>query len=148
MSWGKGAWGTPSAWGTGVELPPPSLLGVSPALVERRGGGVVRITGENFVDPMTIEVLKGPVVVGTAYYFDAEFDLERNRVFAGMPALADGFYSLRVTTAGGDSNVLVDAVEYRLFSEQVKVHRVRIGFDTTWKTGPRLLTNQTTGLGS
>ncbi len=148
MTWGKGPWGSGSPWGTGITLPPPNLLGISPAIVARRGGTVVKITGENFADPMIIEVLDGPTVVGTAYYFDAELDLERNRVFAGMPALADGFYSLRVTTEGGESNTLVDVVEYRLFSEEVKAHRVRIGFAAPWKTGPRLLTNNTTGLGS
>jgi hypothetical protein len=115
--------------------------------VERRGGTVIKVLGENFFDPMIVEVLRAGLVVGTGYIFDPEFDLERNRAFVGMPALADGFYDLRVTTDGGTSGVLVDALEYRLFSEQTKIHRVRVGLAAPWVTGPRILTNNTTGLG-
>jgi hypothetical protein len=146
MTWGSGKWGESTPWGTGLTLPPPVLSAISPAIVARRGGDVIKVVGENFFDPITIEVLKGLAVVGTCYVFDAELDLERNRVFTGTPALADGFYSLRVTTDGGESNILVNVLEYRLFSEEVKTHRVRIGFAAPWVTGPRLLTNPTTGL--
>jgi hypothetical protein len=156
VTWGDGgSWGSGSPWGTGAALPPPTLISVAsplaistglPAIVERRGGTVCRVLGTNFFDPLTIEILRAAVVVGTGYLFDAEFDLNRTRAFVGMPALADGFYDLRVTTEGGDSNVLTDALEYRLVSEQVKIHRVRIGYSAPWITGPRLLTNPTTGL--
>jgi len=145
MSWGTGPWGT-GAWGTGVVLPPPSVFGLSPGIIARRGGSIVKIVGEHFADPMIVELIQSAQVVGAGYYFDAEFDLERNRLFVGTPALPDGFYSLRVTTAGGESNILEDALEVRLFSEEVRVHRVRIGFAAPWLTGPRMLTNQNTGI--
>lgn len=146
MTWGVGEWGSEAAWGTGLTLSPPSIVGVSPYIVERRGGTVVTIVGTNFFDPMTVEVLKGAVVVGEGVIFDARFDLQQNRAYVGLPAAADGVYGIRVSTAGGDSPIFENAVEYRLHTEQVKVHRVRIGYAQPWVTGPRLLTNNTTGL--
>jgi hypothetical protein len=146
MTWGTGKWGETSPWGTGVALPPPVLAAASPTIVERRGGTVIKLLGENFFDPMTVDILQSSVVVANGYIFDPEFDLERNRAFVAMPALPDGFYDIQVTTDGGTSGVLVNAVEYRLHSEEVKVQRVRIGFAQPWVTGPRLLTNPTTDL--
>jgi hypothetical protein len=139
--WGRAPWGGDAAWGAGVDLPLPILHAVHPTVLEIRGGTVLGIFGENFFDPMTVEVLDAGEVVGTGYIFDAEFDLERNRAYAGMPAMAEGVYDLRVTTAGGDSNVLEGALDYRLHSEQAKVHGGRIKFSSTWKTGPRTLTS-------
>lgn len=139
--WGRGPWGEESPWGTGVDLPPPIVSDVHPTILEIRGGTVLGIFGENFHDPMTVEVLQAGQVVGTGYIFDAEFDLQPNRAFAGMPALDEGVYDLRVTTAGGESNVLGGVLDYRLHSEQAKLHAGRIKFSSTWKTGPRTLTS-------
>ena len=74
------------------------------------------------------------------YGLDPEFDLEANRVYAGMPALATGLYDLRVLVGGVESNVLEGVLDYRKFAEEVKVERARSGFSPVWKTGPRLLT--------
>jgi len=113
------------------------------ALVERRGGTVVTISGTNFRDPLTIEILTGAspsfTVVGTGFLFDPEFDLLSNRAFVGMPALEDGTYHLRVTTEGGVSNVILDALEWDLFPEEYKIHRTRKGFARVWDVGPRFL---------
>jgi hypothetical protein len=106
---------------------------------------VVRLLGTNFNDPMIIDVLQSGVVVGNAFYFDAEFDLESNLCFVGMPALDDGFYDMQVTTPGGTSPLLVNAVEYRLFAEEMKVQRVRIGFSSPWAAGGRLLSSNVAG---
>ncbi len=154
MTWGKGPWGAGSPWGTGVTLPPPVLLSVfsfppapvdttDPAVIARRGGTVCLVSGNNFFDPVTIDILTGGpgayTVVATGYVFDPEFDVERNRVFFGAPALQDGTYSVRVTTDGGVSGVLDNVLEARLFAEEFKTLSVRGKFSTAWDTGPRIL---------
>lgn len=151
MSWGTGPWGT-GAWGTGSAAPVPTLIGVSPGVVARRGGDVITVLGTGFRRPITIEVLQGGLVVGTCYAFEADilndekvggnlnlFALTRTRVYAGTPALEDGVYDLRVTTDGGSSGILVGALTYELFAEEVKVQRVRQGFMAKWRAGRRLL---------
>ncbi len=155
--WGGGPWGASDQinqpWGTGAAGPPPSLIAVtSPygrgpsgvALCERRGGTVVTIGGTNFRDPMTVEVLSGGggsfTVEGTGYIFDPAFDVRGNRIFAGLPALADGLYHLRVTNDGGVSNVLIDALEYALFPEEWRVVNRRRGWAKVWDVGPAFLT--------
>lgn len=154
MSWGSsGEWGfTP--WGTGAAAPTPTLIGVSPGLVARRGGDVIRVLGTGFIKPALIEVLDGAVVVGTCYAFEADelndpkgddgdlglFALTRTRIFAHTPALEDGTYDLRITTPGGTSGVLVGALTYELFAEEAKVLKVRQKHSRKWKTQRRLLT--------
>jgi hypothetical protein len=145
VTWGSGSWGG-SPWGIGVVLPPPILSAVTPAIVEREGGTILKLFGENFFAPMTLSILTGITPIAEAFMFDPEFDLQRNRAFYGLPALPDGYYNLQVTTAGGDSNILFDAIEYRLFSEEVKAHRIRTAFAAPWATGPRILTNNLEGL--
>ena len=111
-------------------------------------GTILTITGTNFFasedEPfITIEVLIGTLgfytVVGTCFVFDPEFDIARNRIFAGSPALLQGLYHLRVTTEGGVSNVLEDVLAARLFAEEYKTLSVRGKFGPKWRTGPRLL---------
>jgi hypothetical protein len=99
--------------------------------------------GTNFFDPATVQILTGGpggyVVVGTGYIYDAEFDLKRNKLFFGAPALEDGLYHLRITTDGGESGVLEDVLEARLFSEEYKTVSVRGKYAGVWKTGSRVL---------
>lgn len=159
MTWGTGPWGSGSPWGTGVTLPPPTLIGVSsdpgetapttnPAVVAIRGGTICKALGTNFFTRdsrpfIDIEILTGGpgayVVVGTGYVFDPDFDIKSNLVFFGAPALARGLYHVRVTTDGGTSNVLTDAIAARLFAEEYKTVSVRGKFAPKWATGPRLL---------
>lgn len=139
MTWGIGPWGAGSPWGTGVTLPPPTLIGVSPAIVDTEGGSGITLLGTNFYDPMTVDVLHGGLVVGTGIIFDPEFDLQQNRVYVGLPALAVGFYDLQVTTDGGSSPILVGALEYRVFANDFKVVSVRSKWAAVWNTGPRIL---------
>ena len=159
MTWGTGSWGAGSPWGTGSALPPPTLIGVtsapgptaessSPAVVAERGGTILTVIGTNFFasedEPfVTIEVLLGGPggyqVVGTCFVFDPEFDVARNRIFCGAPALLNGLYHLRVTTEGGESNVLENVIAARLFAEEYKTLSVRGKFSPKWRTGPRLL---------
>ena len=158
MTWGKGPLGL-SPWGTGTTLPPPSLIAVtsdpgptaevtSPAVVAERGGTILTIVGTNFFASddapfVTIEALLGGPgsyqVVGTCFVFDPEFDVARNRIFAGAPALLQGLYHLRVTTEGGESNVLENVIAARLFAEEYKTLSVRGKFAPKWRTGPRHL---------
>jgi len=152
VTWGLGSYGI-SPWGTGVVAPPPGLAAVSSPhggpgplggqIVEVRGGTVITIAGMDFFGPVLIEVLEGAGppfnVVGKCFVWDYEFDLKNNRIFAGTPALPAGLYSLRVTTDGGVSPVLLDCLEYVPFAEEMKVQRVRRSFAPVWKTGPRVL---------
>lgn len=143
MSWGTGAYGL-SPWGTGIVAPVPVLIAVTPGLVARRGGDVIKLVGTGFFDPVLLEVLSGPAlgpytVEGTCYVFDPEFDVKRNAIWAGTPALTDGVYHLRVTTDGGPSAVLVDVLTYELFSEEVKALKVRQGLNWKWIAGRRML---------
>lgn len=156
MSWGTGSWGAGSPWGTGTAAPPPTLSGVasypgptappsSPAVVAVRGGTILRVLGTNFVadeDRPYIEVdfLNGALeIVGQGYIFDPEFDIQASHITCGAPALEAGLYSLRVTTAGGTSGILADAVAARLFAEEFKTHDVRRKWGPKWDTGDRLL---------
>jgi len=142
VSWGTGAYGLTS-WGIGTTTPVPVLIGITPGLVARRGGDVIQLFGTGFTDPALVEVLSGPVVPytleGTCYVFDPEFDVKRNVIWAGTPALDDGVYHLRVTTDGGPSAVLVNALTYELFSEEVKALKVRQGLNWKWRAGRRML---------
>jgi len=159
MSWGTGPWGTGSPWGIGTVLPPPTLIGVSsqpgptaqkanPAVIARRGGTVCTAFGTNFFTReerpfIDVELLAGSVgsyeVVGTGYVFDFEFDILRNKVFFGTPSLQDGLYHLRIRTDGGESGVLENVIEARLFAEEYKTISVRGKYAPVWKTGPRFL---------
>jgi hypothetical protein len=116
--------------------------------VEIRGGTVIGIVGTDFFAPVTIDVLigGGPFVsVGRCFVWDYEFDLKNNRIFAGTPALAAGLYHLQVTTDGGPSAVLLNALEYVPFAEEMKVQRARRSFAPVWKTGPRVLVTNEPG---
>lgn len=139
MTWGVGPWGAGGPWGTGVALPPPVLIGVSDPIVNRVGGTVVVVYGENFYDPMLVEILKSGNVVGEGILWDPTLNLEENRAWVGMPALDDGFYDLRVTTDGGVSPVLVNALEYRLFAEEAKTLAARSKWGKNWDVGPRIM---------
>lgn len=102
------------------------------------GGTIIRLLGDNFYDPMTVEVLLSGLVVGTCYMFDPALDLTRNVALIGSPPLAAGTYDLRVTTGAG-TVTLANAIQAMLFAEEMKVHRVRIAYGHRWKTGDRLL---------
>ena len=154
MTWGTGPWGTSSPWGTGVALPPPSIISVTsdpgdtapksnPAVIARRGGTICTLLGTNFFDPTIVEVLIGGAgaytKVAEGYIFDAEFDLKRSKLFFGAPALVDGLYHVRIVTEGGQSNVLESVLEARLFAEEYKTVSVRAKYAPVWKTGERYL---------
>lgn len=138
MSWGSGLWGAGSPWGTGVSLPPPSVVGVSTDVAERRGGTVLRVLGTGFVDSMVVDLLQAGVFQGAGYIFDPRFDVESNRAWVGMPALDDGVYDLRVTTSGG-SATLAAAVTFKLHAEEYKVVHMRSKWPSVWDAGTRYL---------
>lgn len=152
MSWGTTSWGSGSSWGTGETLPTPSISdlaidapsipGEDPA-ADVEGGTVIRIFGNGFFDPIEIELLTGTTgayeVVGVGYVWNPEFDLRSNWVYFGAPALDAGLYHLRVRTDGGESNVLEDAIRYRVFAERYKIVSVRGKHSRNWETGRRLL---------
>jgi hypothetical protein len=154
--WGVGDWGgiDGNPWGgvgdAAVSAPTIDAVispeGPSPnggQLVDVLGGDVIEIIGTEFEDPLTVEVLIGPsggpyTVVGTCYMFDARYDLTTTRAFVGTPALAQGIYHVRVTNSV-NSAVLEDALDFQPFAEELKVHRVRVGFARVWATGRRML---------
>lgn len=152
MTWGTGEWGV-SPYGSGTAPPPTVLLvssplGLSPGgrpLVEIRGGTVIQIAGTDFFAPVTIEVLVNPSgpSAGFCEVFDYKFDLTRNMIFAGTPKLVAGTYAIRVTTDGGPSAILTNAMDAAPFAEEMKVQRVRRSYAPGWAVGPRVLvTNQ------
>lgn len=139
--WGTGGWGT-GTWGSGSQEGDPPFLGaISPAIADTRGGTVISVFGSNFVDPMSVEIIDpiGGEVLGTAYYFEAQLDLRNSKLLVGFPALPAGTYGVRITTPAGTSAVLPDAITYKLFAEEAKVHRVRRAWAPVWATGERLL---------
>ena len=154
MTWGAhGSWGG-SPWGTGSVLPPPSLIAVvsepdvaaettEPAVIAEQGGTVCFVLGTNFADPMTVELLTGGpgtyVVVAEGYIVNARYDIDSSRCYFGAPSLERGLYHLRVTTEGGESNVLEDVIAARWFAEEYKTLSVRSKFSASWDTGPRIL---------
>ena len=122
-----------------------TITGVSDAIVPRRGGLVLEITGTGFTDAAMVTLEQATVAQGTGYIFDADFDVTATAIFVGLPPLPDGVYDLRVTV-GGDTALSVGAIEYRLFAEETKVMRVRGSFAQPWRTGARILTNNIAGL--
>lgn len=136
--WGGTTWGAGSPWGTGSAAPPPTLVSASPSVVERRGGTVVALFGSNFQDPLTVELLQGGVVIADGYIFDPRFDLTRNRVYVGMPALDDGVYDVRVTTDGGTATAL-GIIEAKLHAEEHRVVANRAKWAQPWDVGERYL---------
>ena len=155
MTWGSASWGAGSPWGTGTVLPPPTAVVVTsnvdpttpttPAVVAIRGGTVCRLFGTNIFDPVTVEIslnIGGFTVIAEGFVFDPEFDVARNHVWFGAPRLDRGLYSIRIVTAGGPSNVLVDAIIARPLADEFKTVSVRAKFSPKWRTGPRLLRRQ------
>ena len=122
-----------------------SITSVSDTIVPRRGGKVVKILGTGFEAGIVVELLQASVVQGTGYIWDADFDVTSTCVFVGLPPLPDGVYDLQVTV-GVDIATFVAAFDYRLFAEETKAQRVRGGFATPWRVGPRILTSNTAGL--
>jgi hypothetical protein len=122
-----------------------TITDVSDAIVPRRGGLVLEITGTGFESSAVVTLEQATVTLGTAYIFDPDFDVLATSIFAGLPPLPDGVYDLRVTV-GADTVLAAGAIEYRLFAEESKVLRTRGGFAQPWRTGPRMLTNNTAGL--
>lgn len=154
MTWGTGPWGSGSPWGTGTILPPPTISTVrsepgptapvvSPAVIDEEGGSILVVHGTNFDADMVVElVLGGPgtyAAVASCYIFDARYDVQRTRCYVGTPAVERGLYHVRVTTSGGDSNVLEDVVAARAFAYRRKVLEVRSKWAPKWNTGPRIL---------
>lgn len=136
-NWGTGAWGCGPWGGAG----PPTVGGITGALCDVKGGTVLGVFGTDFTDPAIIEVVDnlGVEVFGTAEYFEARLDLRSGKILAGFPALAVGTYGIRITTSGGTSAVLQDAVTYAVFAEEGKVQRVRRRYANVWATGNRIL---------
>lgn len=121
------------------------ITSVSDSIVPIRGGKVVEIVGTGFTSAAVVDLLQSSVVQGQGYIFDTDFDVTATSIFVGLPALPEGTYDLRVTV-GADVGLLESAFVYRLFAEEGKVQRVRKGFSPKWRTGPRILTNNTEGL--
>jgi hypothetical protein len=121
------------------------------------GGTVLTVTGSNFVAPLYGEVLSGPVgapvVEGRAFLFDPTFDLKNPKqdqayttAILGLPTVpAPGSYHLRLNVAGTLTGILENALTYRVFAEEYKVHKVRKAFGRRWQTGRRLLVTAITG---
>lgn len=142
MGWGTSEWGT-GGWGAEDGTAPPTLLSSSPSVVSHEGGTVVRLVGDYFRDPMTIEILTGTlgsyVVVGAGYIPNPRYDISPSEAFFGTPALAaDVTYHVRITTASG-SVVLENAFTSRVLAEEFKVHAARGKYAPAWETGLRLL---------
>jgi hypothetical protein len=143
-NWGVSTWGC-ATWGgaSSPEPSPPSLGALDPgAICDVKGGTVLGIFGDNFVDPTRIFVVDpiGLEVLGEAYYFEAKIDLRKNKILAGFPALPAGTYGVKISTPAGMTPVLLDAVTYLPFAEEGKVQRVRRRWGEFWATGERLLT--------
>ena len=82
MTWGVGPWGI-SPWG-GVAFAtasPPTIVAVSPGIIDVRGGTVVEINGTNFFPEFIPQILFGPgpayQLIAEGYLFDPQFDIQR-----------------------------------------------------------------------
>jgi hypothetical protein len=138
MGWGTGGWGT-EGWGVGTTTEAPTLVGVSPGLLDVEGGDVITIVGSNFYYPVVVEVLQAGNVVGTCYMFDPEFDLTASRLLMGSPSLPTGTYDLRVSTNNGFEATLANALTYKVFAEEARAHAGRGKWASAWLTGPNYL---------
>ena len=140
-SWGLGPWGTGSWGGLGEGgAGGPGLGGVSPTLAEVEGGTVIGIFGENFTDPVIIELVDGDgTVLSRGQIFEARLDLRLQKMLVGFPPMPPGVYGIQVTTDAGTSPILPDAVTYKEFAQEGKVQRARRHFAQAWATGERLL---------
>jgi len=136
-TWGVGPYGT-SPWGASVTGGPPVLMSVSPGIVDIAGGTVATLAGNNFNKTAVIEVQQGGVVLGYGVIALPDFDVQPNRLYVGLPALAAGVYDLRIITNSGDA-LLVNAIEYREFANEYKVETARRKFGSAWKLGSRIL---------
>lgn len=154
MSWGAGPWGY-MPWGSGITLAVPTILGVSsdpgplasrtnPAVVDEKGGTICTLLGSGFSDPILVEVLMGSFgsyeVVGEGYVVEPRYDLQSNRVIFGAPALeGDAYYHLRVTTEGGESDVLEDCLRALPFADRLKIVSTRAKWADAWVAGARVM---------
>lgn len=132
--WGLDEWGSPDA-GTDD----PALVSVTPGIANVAGGTVVALLGTNFTWPMTVELMLAGEVLDIAVIADERYDLKQTRVYVGLPALDIGKYDIRITTDLGVS-LLENAIEYRLFAEELKVETTRSKWARAWNLGPRMLT--------
>jgi hypothetical protein len=142
-SWGFGEWGL-SPWGC-VEPgeDPPIIYDVSPGVLEVEGGTVVTITGANFFPTFIPRVLTGPIggpyeLLKEGFLFDPDFDLTPTVAKPGMPALPTGTYHLQISTPLGLSNVLEDALVYKLHAHPVKAQKGRNFWSPKWAVGKKV----------
>ncbi len=125
-----------------------AVNGGASAVVEKRGGTVVTLTGTGFDNTLSVQVLFAAATVGEGYIFDPEFDVTSARAYVGLPALTAGVtYDLQVTV-GAATAQLVGALLPQLYAEEAKTHQVRQGFAEVWAVGPRILTNPILDLGA
>ena len=136
-AWGVGQYGV-SPWGASVTGGPPTIISVSPGIVDVAGGTVITIAGNNFNRTAVIEVLQGSVVLGYGLIALPDFDVQPNRLYVGLPALAAGIYDLHIATNNGDA-LLANAIEYREFASEYKVETARRKFGPSWNLGSRIL---------
>ena len=144
MGWGTDPWGQ-GPWGGAIPggSLPPSIVEVSPTILEVEGGTILTIVGSNFFPEFIPYVMLGPTggpytQIAKGYLWDPDFDLTPSRAFAGMPALQAGVYSLQVETPAGLSNVLEDVLEYKPFSNEVITQKERTAWSSKWKTGEKI----------
>jgi hypothetical protein len=138
-SWGIGPWGTGTWGGVGEVTEGPRIDVIGPVVADVLGGTVIAIFGTGFVDPAIIELFSGALKVGEGKYFEARLDMLFTKMLVGLPPLPVGSYGLKVTTPYGASAILEDAIQYKVFAEETKVHRVRRRWAEAWQLGERLL---------
>jgi hypothetical protein len=160
VTWGIGPWGL-TPWGTGGALPVPALAAIQsfpgplaentgPAVVDELGGTVCLALGSGFDVSVTVEILAGPIgtpivvvdedgkpVMG--YVAQTRYDVTSSRVYFGAPALTRGLYHVRLSTDGGTSSVLENAIAARSFAYDYKIVSARAKLAPQWATGTREL---------
>ena len=140
--WGIQPWGL-GPWGGGVAAPISNLFSVTnadggPAICDVKGGTVIIVHGENFLDPIVFEILDSlGAVVGLTYYPFGDLDVRLTKAVVGTPALPAGDYTLRVQGSPPGSDTL--SISYIRYAEEMKPQRVRGRFAPFWSTGERIL---------
>lgn len=148
VGWGDELYGL-DPWGLG-DATPGEIIGVSPGIVDLRGGTLLTVIGAGFVTPIELIVTRGPsgseIEIGRGFIWDPNYDMTTSTVIFGLPRSdQEGNHNIQLIVSGTPSAVFYDAIEYKLFAEKYKVHKVRKSFAPVWRTGPRLLSDAVAG---
>jgi hypothetical protein len=139
--WGDERYGI-DPWGVGGDEAA-SVFGVSPGVVELRGGSTISVVGTGFVEPIELIITHGSagslVEIGRGFMWDPKYDLTPTTAKFGLPS-SDfaGSHNIELIVAGVSTGVIFDVLEYTLHCERHKLHKVRSSWAKPWRVGPRI----------